>query len=1788
MNEFSINGLLSLKLDPSSLSKLQGDLKSQLGSLGNIQGLDNLTRSLNEINGITKQTADNFKMMAATSSILRSNAEQLTGSLNPVSQALKNTSTEAAKAGSIMQSFGVQAGLAIRRYGAFVIAARGFYGLVGALETSIGKAIEFDREMIKLGQVTGQSTASLQGFKDEISNLSTNLGVSSEELVKVAVKLTSAGLSATETQNTLKTLAQLSLSPAVKNIESVADSLLALRAQFNLTDADSQKALNSINAIALKFGGSVDEILAAAKRSGGIFDEASQGIGTSLERVQEFAALVQAVKSQNRQAGETIGASLGLVFSRLQRADTLHLLRQYNIELTDLQGHFVGLPIAIQKLAEGLNSLSSGRSVEFANIVEKLGGARQIRNILPLLTNPDPNYINKILDVGKNGTNSAAEGATRAQESLSVQIGKTREEFEKFIRDVVDSQTFRAITSLALGAANAFIKMADSIRGILPVLAALGAVSILRGAPAFFGGVREGLSRISQLGVGKAAGGIIPGSGSGDHIPIMAEPGEFMIKKSSAQAIGYGTLRALNRYAKGGIIKGYADGDEILPSGYHIASQSRSKPPADAGDKFIQQELQKKGLTLQEYEKQLELIKSQTQKDEEILKLKQRQAELLSTQSIDVNRGKGVNHQTTIGTTQSILTLGHPENQSIVTPLSSDQYAQPFSVNTGVRKNINPFGNRRTDLPADYGDQSRLAEDYHNEAYYNSGRSYKQPTGQYGPHLDTLSTFQSLSGFADARRKPRIDQLEVTIAERRRRQELRKQGQYRLVTNGQLSSNAVPLGENYNGINEPVNEAFYKTQYHDVQNNVFTPEQAKARYNLVQSFGNIPGEQYGPFQQQGFLSRQTQRFLPTFSRAGSAIANSKLGQGIGRFAGGVNSRLGGFGGYALALGAGQVAESLDAPPGISGAIKGGAGGGLLAAGLGLGPFGIAAAVGVTAIKGFVEDIKQAQLDQAFKGLAEASKAAQNTFERYAKGEITAGQFKSETANQDSKARQFNKDVLDANGSNQNFSVNTLFAHPGQALKASLTSSSSDQAGRNPELVNAFARDQRLESASFGSQIYNQNLAKSEAFNNFATDQLKKGVSVSDIVKTQDRQKLALSGSRGEEYAQNIANIRANSKNTGKDLEKELAARTESFAKIREKELRQEDEAIQKQTKLGAALDVSNAAVDSLIDRLNQFGYATKRAADLQEVHQTGIENVYQGVSGQFGLSKTTPQFQVLQDIKSYSADQVGTQLGQFNNAFGTGFNTKSGGIVGNKRLEAALPGILAQAGGLGESGQQLDFIKKSLGGFGVSNELQDQIYNKVRVRAEGKGPEVIKELANDSGFVKGLNPLSEKGNEVVQAAVKQLLEIQETYRKNIQQYYAHELEITRERVTIDEKIGQFAIARSQREGRIVTPEQERAGLLAGVSRLTGGTTSVNQIQGNILEERRHRDTIVAAQQNPNLSQGERQNLTNKEAEYNAKLASNTEALKLLANSTAGLQAINQELARIQSQREGGRGTLESLFNSSPEERAKLAIGARVSARLEQTGQTVIDPRTGKKTTVQDPTLSREEIADTLLYNKEYALPALDRSSSEAQRARAERKRADQDRILRRAEGFDNIDLDNPNNPVAFEVGQTRTGRPIGNQGGNAQERRLLGQANAIENKAIQASNFLADNMVVKNLTIESIKQAANQQAGQILNPANLENLSKALGGFDTGTQQFAQSVIKFNGIADKLAQVKIPDKISLNAVHEVNVTFNGAQALADMKPEIQKLVLAQVKTAIDDKFDPITGEFRGGKNRGNG
>ena len=480
---------------------------------------------------------------------VNANASQL----GAVSNQLNTVNKNAKAANASVSELGKTIGIAARRFGAISLATGTFLSLTRAIKGSIGDAIEFERQMIVLAQTTEKSTKDLGDLYKEINRLSTGLGVSSDGLLKTSIILAQAGLEARKAKAALEVLAKTQLAASFDDIGSTTEGAIAILAQFRKEAVGAggdiaflEKSLEAINQVSKKYAVESSDLIAVIRRSGGAFEAA----GGSLN---ELLALFTSVRATTRESAETIATGLRTIFTRIQRVDTIRQLQELGIVLQDIEGKFVGPYEAIKRISEGLSSLDP-RDFKFAQIVEELGGFRQIGKVIPLIKQFA--LAQDALNTAQQSSGSLSQDAATAQLSLANKISKVKEEFQSLVREFVDSEGFRSVANGALEFARALVRIADAIQPLLPLIASLGAIQVGRGLASALGSF-SGFSRKNNGGriLAFATGGTVPGTGNRDTVPAMLTPGEFVIRKSSVNKIGASNLQKLN---KGGSVKNLA------------------------------------------------------------------------------------------------------------------------------------------------------------------------------------------------------------------------------------------------------------------------------------------------------------------------------------------------------------------------------------------------------------------------------------------------------------------------------------------------------------------------------------------------------------------------------------------------------------------------------------------------------------------------------------------------------------------------------------------------------------------------------------------------------------------------------------------------------------------------------------------------------------------------------------------------------------------------------------------------------------------------------------------------------------------------------------------------------------------------------------------------------------------------------------------------------------------------------------------------------------------------------
>jgi hypothetical protein len=455
-----------------------------------------------------------------------------------------------------IENFGKQAGFAAKRFAAFSVTAGALIGFVQTIKTAVSTAIDFDREMVRLSQVSNDSAQDVASVGQEITRLSTGLGVSSQDLVKVAVTLKQANLSLKDTKIALEAMAQAALAPNFDNLKDTTEGAIAIMNQFKISASGLSGALGAVNVVAGEFAVEAGDIIEAVRKTGGAFKAAGGNLN-------ELIALFTAVRQTTRESAESIGTGLRTIFTRIQRNDTAAALKEVGINLrytrdeaialgdAGLTEQFVGPYEAVKRLSAGLNELRS-TDPRFSAIVEQLGGYRQISKVIPLIQ--EFGTAQKALGIAQAGSVSLALNAGQAQDALAVKLQKLKETFLDVGRNIVNSPGFKSLVDIFITGSTAALRLLDSLKGLIPVLAAIAAVKIGQGLVSFGTGFIKGATGDGKTNrkadggfIRMQKGGIVPGSGSGDKVPALLEPGEIVIPKKYASG---GTINSIKDKTK--------------------------------------------------------------------------------------------------------------------------------------------------------------------------------------------------------------------------------------------------------------------------------------------------------------------------------------------------------------------------------------------------------------------------------------------------------------------------------------------------------------------------------------------------------------------------------------------------------------------------------------------------------------------------------------------------------------------------------------------------------------------------------------------------------------------------------------------------------------------------------------------------------------------------------------------------------------------------------------------------------------------------------------------------------------------------------------------------------------------------------------------------------------------------------------------------------------------------------------------------------------------------------------
>jgi TP901 family phage tail tape measure protein len=501
---FDFTAALNIQTNPANLSKVNKDIQKSLNKVSLNLDAKNIAKAQGEI-------------------------KKLQGTLS--------------KTTSVAKQFGDAVSLKAVNFAAYTLASTAVLKLTGAISNATRESLKLQTELAKIAQVTNSSNKEVLDQSNLLKKVSVEYNIASSKVAQLTRTLAQTGLSFQQAAKAAEVLARTSLLATFDSLQSTTEGFIATLSSFSLSVDQAGQSLEAINAVSKRFAVESSDIVEAIRRTGGAFNAAGGNIN-------ELIALFTAVRSTSRESAETIATGFRTIFGRLQRPKTIEFFKELGIQLETAEGQFVGPLQAIQNISQGLDRLNiSVGSTKFAEVVEQIGGIRQLSRVVPLLT--QTTKITEALGVANNGTAESAADVAKAQQTVAFQLGSLQKNFASFIDDVISSPAFQTLSKAIIGIANALVEVGKALTPLIPLFTTLAGIKL----GSFIGG--GGLGRLAGGAkglIGLNSGGFVPGSGNSDTVPAMLTPGEFVIRKSAAQAFGAENLQAINKYADGGRI----------------------------------------------------------------------------------------------------------------------------------------------------------------------------------------------------------------------------------------------------------------------------------------------------------------------------------------------------------------------------------------------------------------------------------------------------------------------------------------------------------------------------------------------------------------------------------------------------------------------------------------------------------------------------------------------------------------------------------------------------------------------------------------------------------------------------------------------------------------------------------------------------------------------------------------------------------------------------------------------------------------------------------------------------------------------------------------------------------------------------------------------------------------------------------------------------------------------------------------------------------------------------------
>jgi TP901 family phage tail tape measure protein len=394
----------------------------------------------------------------------------LTG-INKLNSAVKETTKQSQ---TLFQTLSKNAGKVVE----WTLATGAVFGLVHAIRSSIEAAIEFDKILVDLQIVTGNTREETEKLLITYNNMAQQLGASTREVAKSANDFLRQGLSVEQTNKMITASMYLSKLGMIESAQAT-DFLTSATKGFKLSADEAMGVVDKLTKVDMEAAISAGYIAEAMSKTATSAQLAGVDINTLIGYIATIGEVTQKSASTVGQSMQTIFARFGNVKAGVFTSDEADMENLNDIEkVLDKVGIKIrATATTYRDLSDVLGDIAerwkTNDQVEKNAIATAVAGVRNRENFLTLMSNYDSAL--KLEADSLNSTGTATQKYQAYQQGLEAQTAKLTAQLEELVLKLREGEGLKFLATMA----TSILDVVNNMGGLMPLMTTFVGVLIL-------------------------------------------------------------------------------------------------------------------------------------------------------------------------------------------------------------------------------------------------------------------------------------------------------------------------------------------------------------------------------------------------------------------------------------------------------------------------------------------------------------------------------------------------------------------------------------------------------------------------------------------------------------------------------------------------------------------------------------------------------------------------------------------------------------------------------------------------------------------------------------------------------------------------------------------------------------------------------------------------------------------------------------------------------------------------------------------------------------------------------------------------------------------------------------------------------------------------------------------------------------------------------------------------------------------------------------------------------------